>query len=105
MVISRIFGERCVRCGVKRTKNEFEGLPTCDACERAIAAERETKRACPTCQSPMHKEIVLNVIIDKCPSCHGAWLDGGELELLKKSMESGLGGQFATGLIIGMAMG
>jgi hypothetical protein len=105
MPISWIFGERCVRCGVTRTKEEFEGLPTCDKCELEIKSEREDKRPCPACKTAMNKSVVLNVIVDKCPACHGAWLDGGELDLLKQAIEAGATGNFATGLCLGMAIG
>ena len=105
MVFSKMFGERCVRCGETRTKDEFEGLPTCDKCEAEIKAEREEKRPCPACNHEMNKVVVLNVVVDKCPSCHGAWLDGGELDLLKNAIESGADDRFATGMCLGMAMG
>ncbi len=105
MVFNTIFGERCARCGVTRTKDAFEGLPTCEKCELEIQAEREEKRPCPMCTTAMDKSIVLNVVVDKCPSCHGAWLDGGELDLLKKAIENGDGGDFATGMVLGMATG
>lgn len=104
-MLGKIFGERCARCGVTRTKKEFEGLPTCDTCQLEIRADREEKRPCPMCREPMAKSVVLNVIVDKCPSCHGAWLDGGELDLLKKAIEGGAGGDFATGMVLGMAIG
>lgn len=105
MVFSKIFGERCARCGTTRTKDDFEGLPTCDKCELEIQADREEERPCPMCSTAMNKSIVLNVVVDKCPSCHGAWLDAGELDLLKQAIENGGGGNFATGIAIGMAMG
>ncbi len=105
MVFNTIFGERCARCGVTRTKDAFEGLPTCEKCELEIQAEHEEKRPCPMCTTAMDKSIVLNVVVDKCPSCHGAWLDGGELDLLKKAIEYGDGGDFATGMVLGMATG
>ncbi len=105
MPLGKIFGERCARCGVTRTKQEFEGLPTCDKCALEIKADREEKRPCPTCKTAMDKSVVLTIIVDKCPSCHGAWLDGGELDLLKKAIEDGAGGDFATGMLLGMSMG
>ena len=105
MPMGKIFGEHCARCGEKRTKNEFEGLPTCDKCKLDIEAEREDVRPCPACKVSMEKTVTSNVIVDKCPTCHGAWLDGGELDLIKKAVEDGAGGDFASGMIIGMAMG
>ncbi|MBW2422744.1 MAG: zf-TFIIB domain-containing protein [Deltaproteobacteria bacterium] len=31
----------------------------------------------------MQKEIAHMLVIDRCPTCGGVWLDGGELERLK----------------------
>ncbi len=70
-MMGKIFGEQCVRCNITRTKTQFEGVPTCEKCEVEINADREPKRPCPTCNSPMDKTVVLNVIVDKCPSGHG----------------------------------
>ena len=105
MVISKLFGQRCMRCGKKRTRSDFEGVPTCEQCELTIAADREENRPCPVCEIAMEKSIVRNVIVDKCPACHGAWLDGGELDVLKKAIDGGASSQFATGMVLGMAMG
>lgn len=104
-MFSKVFGHRCARCGVARTMEEYEGLPTCGKCEAEITAEREDKRLCPACNDEMNKIVVLNIVVDKCPSCHGAWLDGGELDLLKKAIDSGAESQFASGMCLGMAMG
>ena len=46
----------------------------------------------------MEKEIILNIVVDRCPSCHGVWLDGGELDQMKRTIEAGL----TTDLIRGM---
>ncbi len=105
MVLNKFLGQHCSRCGETRTKTEFEGLPTCDKCEVEIQAAREDKRNCPMCATLMEKSIVQKIIVDRCPDCHGAWLDAGELELLKKVVESDGGSDFATGMIIGMACG
>jgi len=105
MVMTWLFGEKCVRCDKQRTKREFEGLPTCEACEAQIKATRETSRHCPLDGSQMNKEVIFNVVIDRCPSCKGVWLDGGELDLVKKGIAAGAGGDFATGLVLGMAIG
>jgi len=37
---------------------------------------------CPTCEEPLIVVEVESVEIDHCVACGGAWLDGGELELL-----------------------
>ena len=105
MVIKWLFGDKCARCEEQRTKGTFEGLPTCEKCEAQIRAEREETRRCPLDGAEMSKEIVLNVVIDRCPSCSGVWLDGGELELVNKGIEEGGGGDFASGFVVGMLVG
>ena len=99
-----LFGEKCVRCGKKRTKKSFEGVPTCEVCELKIKAAREEPRRCPIDASVMKKDVVHNVIIDRCEQCGGVWLDGGELEVMKEAIEAGAGDEFGAGMILGMAM-
>ena len=100
-----LFGEKCCRCGKKRTKKSFEGVPTCDECELKIKASQEEARLCPIDSNVMKKDVVHNVIIDRCDQCGGVWLDGGELDVMKKTIESGAGGDFAIGMVLGMAIG
>lgn len=102
MVVSWLFGEKCVRCDKHRTRQEFEGLPTCEECEQKLKIRRETKRCCPVDGTEMKKEVIHKVIIDRCPSCAGVWLDSGELDLIKKGIESGAPDNFATGFLMGM---
>jgi Transcription factor zinc-finger len=98
-----LLGEKCARCGERRTRREYEGLPTCEACEELIEAKiraaKEQSRRCPLDGAEMAKEIVLSLVIDRCPTCRGVWLDGGELEQMRGSIEAGL----AQDLIRGMA--
>lgn len=106
MVAGWIYGEKCVRCEKQRTKREVEGLPTCEACEQQMLnSARESKRRCPIDGSEMTKEVIYKVIIDRCPSCAGVWLDGGELDLVKKGIKAGAPDNFATGFMRGMAVG
>jgi ribosomal protein L37AE/L43A len=100
-----LFGDKCFRCGEKRTKKSFEGVPTCTACELEVKARREKTRLCPVDSSEMRKRIVHNIVIDRCGRCGGVWLDGGELDLLTKAIESGAESDFATGMFLGMAIG
>jgi hypothetical protein len=100
-----LLGDKCARCGERRTRREYEGLPTCEVCEDMIVAKisaaKEQTRKCPIDGGEMEKEIVLSLVIDRCPKCRGAWLDGGELEQMKGSIEAGL----AQDLIRGMTLG
>ena len=57
-----------------------------------IAAETdsaEEKVRCPKCRKKMAKVRFENseVIIDSCPSSHGLWFDGGEIESLLKAQQ------------------
>jgi hypothetical protein len=89
-----LFGKKCSRCGRTRTRRIYEGLATCESCEALIEAKlrgsRENRRRCPIDAAEMEKEVLLNLVIDRCPSCHGVWLDGGELEQMRGSIEEGL---------------
>ena len=98
-----ILGEKCVRCGNKRTRQEFEGLPTCDGCITHIYAEREQKHHCPVDGKQMNKRVINNVVIDQCPQCAGIWLDKGELELLRKGNEES-GMEFFGGMFLGSVL-
>ncbi|MFQ5746904.1 MAG: zf-TFIIB domain-containing protein [Gemmatimonadota bacterium] len=101
------FGMKCVRCGRERTSTEFEGFPTCQDCEMTIRAEREQRRECQMDGAEMKKEVVLNVILDRCPTCGGVWLDGGELGLLNDAIAAGadeaLSVELARGLVRGVS--
>jgi hypothetical protein len=89
-----LLGEKCARCGKRRTRKEFAGVPTCDDChqllEKKLEAAKESPRACPIDGTGMKKEVISNVILDRCPRCAGVWLDGGELELLRGAIEAGV---------------
>ena len=61
---------------------KIPGIPVVDA-ERDIV--------CPTCSAttvPVNYGGDTGVIIDRCPECHGIWLDGGELEKIQVLVES-----------------
>ena len=105
MSMNWLLGEKCMRCGKQRTKHEVEGIPTCDGCELKIKSEKESKHQCPVDGSEMSKDVVFNVIIDRCPKCSGVWLDGGELDLVKKGIQSGAPDNFGSGLLLGLVIG
>lgn len=98
-----LWGEKCVRCGDQRTRHTYEGLPTCEPCEEKlvarIKADAETPRRCLLDGKVMTKEIVLNLVLDRCPACQGVWLDGGELELLREGLERGMAADFARAIV------
>lgn len=101
-----LFGEKCERCGAQRTKHSFEGVPTCEPCEAKLLAKRqaegEPRQSCPVDGELMEKVIVLNLVLDRCPGCEGVWLDGGELDLLRRSIEAGMREDLGRALTLGM---
>lgn len=103
-MFKKLFGEKCCRCESKLTREAVDDLPVCSDCQLLIQAEQESFRSCPDCQCNMEKTVVMNVVVDKCGQCGGAWLDAGELELMAKGVEAG-GGDFATGMALGMCLG
>ena len=94
--------EKCVRCGKKTRAHSDAGLPTCEDCQTDLKAERESPRSCPVDGSHMNKQTVHNVVIDRCPTCGGIWLDAGELELVKDALTAGDKADLATGMLLGM---
>jgi hypothetical protein len=97
-----LFGEKCARCGKKRTREEYEGQPTCEPCRDLLAkkleAAREAVVICPIDGQGLAKEIVMSIIVDRCPGCGGVWLDGGELEQLKGAITAGVTTELLSGL-------
>ena len=70
-----------------------------------LRIQREAVRSCPVDSASTKKDVVHNVIIDRCGKCGGIWLDGGELEVLKKAIETGADDDFFTGMCLGMVIG
>ncbi|NNK48661.1 MAG: zf-TFIIB domain-containing protein [Gemmatimonadetes bacterium] len=99
-------GETCVRCGKRRTRTEFEGVPTCMDCELKLKAAREETLRCQHDGTEMRKEVIQNVIVDRCPDCGGVWFDGGELEILgaayRRATDFGMPAELASRLIHGL---
>lgn len=97
-------GKTCVRCGKNRANRSTAGVPTCESCEEllqaSVKAKGETARQCPLHSTSMTKEIVCNIVIDRCPSCNGVWLDGGELDLLKQAIKAGMSDDFARVMLL-----
>ena len=100
-----LFSKKCYRCQQRKASLDFEGVPTCAECSKAIQATREEVRHCPIDGNGLQKQVLHGVIVDRCSSCGGVWLDGGELELVQKALAAGGGGDFTSGFFLGMATG
>ncbi len=51
------------------------------------------KRTCPITQDPLEQITTMGVVIDRCPTCGGVWLDNGELEQILKGASTYQGEQ------------
>jgi hypothetical protein len=100
-----LLGATCARCDQQRTRSKVDDIPTCDECHERIVklkAAAEEKRPCPIDGVPMVKEVVHMLVIDRCPTCHGVWLDAEELDAIKKASQAeGYGNGLAVGIAIG----
>ncbi len=87
----------CTHCNKNSTKREFEGEPTCAECKTEILIGRESTRTCPVDGSTLLKEHNNEILIDRCPTCKGVWLDAGEIEAIKEAART-------EGMAIGMVV-
>ena len=62
----------CQSCGTCNPRSRKK----CLACKAAL------EFLCPVCRKQMEEVPIGNVLIDRCKTCKGVWLDGGELQLL-----------------------
>ena len=77
-------GEKCVRCG-RRFRGERRQLATCNTCLAELRAAGEQVLQCPHDGYDLIKEVIHEVVIDRCLECGGVWLDAGELRLLQRA--------------------
>ena len=94
---------KCVRCGNKVEEEPEDGLPTCAACKLDIKSKLEIKRQCLIDGSEMKKEIIENIVIDKCPKCNGVWLDSKEIDLICNAIIEEDYSKYVLGLAVGMS--
>jgi len=104
-----LFGETCQHCHKKKTRRKDDaGRFQCDECALDAEIRAEAVIRCPTDGATMVKEVIEtdaeNIIIDRCPTCRGVWLDRDELDLIQEACEDG-GSDFTTGLATGLAVG
>lgn len=60
----------------------------------SLDAERAARAhgglTCPRCGATLRAKSYAGVTLDSCPSCHGVWLDAGELRMLAHESERDL---------------
>lgn len=64
----------------KALENEYFQRKNAEALKRLQQREAEKPRLSPITGEPMEQLTLMGVVIDRCPTSHGIWLDAGELE-------------------------
>ncbi|MBI5732468.1 zf-TFIIB domain-containing protein [Candidatus Jorgensenbacteria bacterium] len=77
----------------------------CSDCKLEEEAQREKKKKCPADGTTMDKEVVEELIIDRCPKCDSVWLDKGELEKIVDALEDEASSGRMVGMMTGIALG
>lgn len=56
--------------------------------QRREIERREHFMKCPKCGQDLQERDFQNVKVDACPSCHGIWIDQGEIRLMRQIHEA-----------------
>ncbi len=71
---------------MRRAKEEeYFNRKNNEALARLSSKKEEQPRKSPITGEPMEQVVVHGVVVDRCPTSGGIWLDAGELELLMKA--------------------
>ncbi len=92
----------CARCRERPASGVVDGLPTCDPCGELVHRKAEDTRTCPVDGTGMRKEVLHNLLIDRCPECGGIWLDQDELASLMR-LAAERDEHFLNAVILGLA--
>ena len=60
------------------------------AVEQRTKERRSHYLKCPKCGADLRTEAFHTVQIDRCPECHGIWLDEGEIDQLMEHEDPGV---------------
>jgi len=92
----------CRECGRPTVFAKNAHTAVCAACAGQPIARRSPERNCPVDDTVMTPEWRSDVVVERCPSCRGMWLDEGELERIVAATRSAVsdGRGKATDLIL-----
>ncbi|HYY41603.1 MAG TPA: zf-TFIIB domain-containing protein [Pyrinomonadaceae bacterium] len=87
--MSEIFDDR--RKALEEEYFRRKEQETIEKMREQMAAEAEAAAApkCPRCATVLTEIEHEGVKVERCPNCHGVWLDAGELEQLTRREEGG----------------
>ena len=64
----------------RKDKESLDRLRAALEAEAKAKGEAAATMRCPRCDGSLREEVYDEVHIDRCDTCHGVWLDTGELE-------------------------
>ena len=73
----------------ERDRKLIEALRQAKEGETEAALKEAAHMRCPKCGTRLIPHTLHDVSLDECPSCHGVWLDAGELEDLARREDAG----------------
>lgn len=79
----------CVGCDFSFEPEELtinrDEIALCRSCLAMLKPSNEKTRNCPNDRTAMEKQSAYGLLlIDKCPTCGGVWLDSHELKIISK---------------------
>lgn len=72
----------------KAMEEEYFRKRNQEALERLGQRESEKPRLSPITGEPMEQLTIMGVVVDRCPTSKGIWLDSGELEQILNEAKS-----------------
>jgi Zn-finger nucleic acid-binding protein len=89
--------DECPKChGIYLDSGELKKLikdkKLSDYLTKSIGTQTKSQLVCPRCGGLMDTEYADDIEVDVCLTCHGVWLDPGELENLKEKSKEGFEG-------------
>ena len=85
-----------------RNEEEYFAREDAERIQRLKSRELEAQRAaerkqhfmkCPKCGGTLETVPLSGIQIDRCPDCHGVWLDNGEIEQIMRHDDPGVIGR------------
>lgn len=73
----------------QRDRELLEKLKQEKAATEETALSQQARMRCPKCGTKLAAIEHHSVTVEECPSCHGMWLDRGELETLAQREKEG----------------
>ena len=83
----------------KALEEDFFRRQNEEALKRLQQRNEEKPRLSPITGEPMEQLTIMGVVVDRCPTSKGIWLDNGELEELLKAHEGTLPGTKGEGIL------